>query len=130
MEGHWLTQRLRGWGERPALIWRNHPWSYDQLCDATEIWRAELARRGIEPGTSLAICGDYSPKLCALLLAALLNRNIIVPLASAMEFHQRRRNEARAAAHCSQLSHIAALIGPGHQGPGHQGPGHGGSQWW
>lgn len=83
MEGHWLTQRLRGWGERPALIWRNHPWSYDQLCDATEIWRAELARRGIEPGTSLAICGDYSPKLCTLLLAALLNRNIIVPLASA-----------------------------------------------
>jgi long-chain acyl-CoA synthetase len=83
MEGHWLTQRLRGWGERPALIWRDDPWSYDQLCDATEFWRGELTRRGIGPGTSLAICGDYSPKLCALLLAALLNRNIIVPLASA-----------------------------------------------
>jgi acyl-CoA synthetase (AMP-forming)/AMP-acid ligase II len=42
-----------------------------------------LAARGIQPGDTLAICGDYSPNLCGLLLAALLNRNIIVPLASA-----------------------------------------------
>jgi acyl-CoA synthetase (AMP-forming)/AMP-acid ligase II len=83
MQGHWLTQRLRDWGERPALIWRDRTWSYDQLCEATEVWHDELARCGIGPGSSLAICGDYSPRLCALLLAALLNRNIIVPLASA-----------------------------------------------
>jgi acyl-CoA synthetase (AMP-forming)/AMP-acid ligase II len=42
-----------------------------------------LAQRRIKPGDILAICGDYSPKLCALLLAALANRNIVVPLASA-----------------------------------------------
>ena len=43
----------------------------------------ELAQHGVKPGDTLAICGDYSPKLCALLLAAVLNRNIIVPLTSA-----------------------------------------------
>jgi long-chain acyl-CoA synthetase len=83
MEGHWLPRRLRGFGSRLALIWRNELWSYDQLCDATDRWLDELTRRGIAPGSSIAICGDYSPKLCALTLAALLNRNVIVPLATA-----------------------------------------------
>jgi acyl-CoA synthetase (AMP-forming)/AMP-acid ligase II len=83
MEGHWLPRRLRGWGSRPALLWRNEIWSYDRLCDATDFWLDELTRRGPAPGGSIAICGDYSPNLCALTLAALLNRNVIVPLATA-----------------------------------------------
>jgi acyl-CoA synthetase (AMP-forming)/AMP-acid ligase II len=83
MEGHWLPRRLRGWRSRPALLWRNEIWSYDRLCDATDIWLNELTRRGIAPGDSIAICGDYSPNLCALTLAALLNRNIVTPLATA-----------------------------------------------
>ena len=82
-ERHWLIHRLRGWGQRPALIWRDEAWSYDQLCDAVDRWLAELLRRDIRPGGTLAICGDYSPNLCALLVAALLNRNIVVPLAAA-----------------------------------------------
>ena len=83
MNRHWLTQRLRSWGDRPALIWRDESWSFKQLCDGSDAWLGDLARQGVKPGDTLAICGDYSPKLCALLLAALLNRNIIVPLTSA-----------------------------------------------
>ena len=82
-DSHWLTQRLRGWGGHPALIWRDQVWSYDQLCDAADGWLDELGRRDIRPGSTLAICGDYSPSVCALLIAALLNRNIVVPLAAA-----------------------------------------------
>jgi acyl-CoA synthetase (AMP-forming)/AMP-acid ligase II len=80
---HWLIQRLRGCGQRPALIWRDQTWSYGQLCDAADVWFNELTRRDVRPGNTLAICGDYSPRLCALLIAALLNRNIVVPLAAA-----------------------------------------------
>src|SRR5262245_29466095 len=83
MNRHWLTQRLRSWGDRPALIWRDEVWSFTRLCDGCDAWLGELAHQGIKPGDTLAICGDYSPKLCALLLAAVLNRSIIVPLASA-----------------------------------------------
>jgi acyl-CoA synthetase (AMP-forming)/AMP-acid ligase II len=82
-ERHWLIQRLRGWGQEPALIWRDEAWSYDQLCNAADGWLDELLRREIGPGSALAVCGDYSPRLCALLIAALLNRNIVVPLAAA-----------------------------------------------
>jgi acyl-CoA synthetase (AMP-forming)/AMP-acid ligase II len=83
MSRHWLTRRLQSWGDRPALIWNNESWSFRQLCDGRDAWLRQLAQHGVKPGDTLAICGDYSPKLCALLLAALVNRNIIVPLASA-----------------------------------------------
>jgi len=82
MSRQWLTQRLQSWGDRPALIWSNESWSFRQLCDGCDAWLDKLAQHGVKPGDTLAICGDYSPKLCALLLAALVNRNIIVPLAS------------------------------------------------
>jgi acyl-CoA synthetase (AMP-forming)/AMP-acid ligase II len=82
-EYHWLDQRLRGFGDLQALIWRDESWSYDRLCQAVAEWRGKLERRGIGPGSTLAICGDYSPRSCALLLAAIMNRNIVVPLASA-----------------------------------------------
>src|SRR5512139_2520817 len=78
-----LTRRLHFWGRRSAVIWRSENWSFSQLCDAADAWFDQLAQHGVKPGDTLAICGDYSPKLCALLLAAVLNRNIIVPLASA-----------------------------------------------
>ncbi|MGH9676404.1 MAG: AMP-binding protein, partial [Candidatus Acidiferrum sp.] len=81
MDQHWLAQRLRDWGNRPALVWRDARWSYLQLDHAIQAWRAELTRNGIVPGDVVAICGDYSPNACALLLASLLNGNVIVPLA-------------------------------------------------
>src|SRR5262249_5666290 len=83
MSCHWFTERLQSWGDTPALIWSNESWSFTQLRDGSDAWLGQLAQHGVKPGDTLAICGDYSPKLCALLLAALLNRNIIVPLASA-----------------------------------------------
>jgi acyl-coenzyme A synthetase/AMP-(fatty) acid ligase len=75
MNRHWLTRRLQSWGDRPALIWRNESWSFAQLGDACDAWAGRLAQHGVGPGDTLAICGDYSPKLCALLLAAVSNRN-------------------------------------------------------
>ncbi len=93
MQDHWLIERLRSWGDKPALVWRNEPWSYRQLSDAVELAIAELRQRGIASGSTLAICGDYSPKVCASLLAALVNRNIIVPLSSAVAPRKERLME-------------------------------------
>jgi long-chain acyl-CoA synthetase len=80
MDRHWLAQRLRDWGSRPALVWRDASWSYLELDRAIEAWRAELGRNGIAQGDVVAICGDYSPNALAALLACLMNGNIIVPL--------------------------------------------------
>jgi long-chain acyl-CoA synthetase len=93
MSRHWLTQRLQSWGDRPALIWSNESWSFSQLRDGCDAWLGRLVQHGVKPGDALAICGDYSPNLCGLLLAALLNRNIIIPLASVTEPHWNRLME-------------------------------------
>lgn len=80
MDQHWLAQRLRDWGNRPALVWRDVSWSYLELDQAIRGWLAELERNGIVPGDVVAICGDYSPNACALMLASLLRGAVIVPL--------------------------------------------------
>jgi acyl-CoA synthetase (AMP-forming)/AMP-acid ligase II len=99
---HWLHLRLRGWEHRPALIWRNETWSYHQLVDAADAWLQVLRRHRVHPGSTIAICGDYSPRLCALFLAALFNRNIIVPLAGA--------NQARWP-HMQEVAQVQFVIG-------------------
>jgi acyl-CoA synthetase (AMP-forming)/AMP-acid ligase II len=83
MNDHWLVERLHSWGDRPALLWHDASWSFTQLCEGCDVWLKQLMQHGIRPGDTLALCGDYSPQLCALFLAGLLNRNIIVPLGSA-----------------------------------------------
>lgn len=83
MDRSWFRQRLHSWGRRPALMWRGEYWSFSWLCETTDAWLHELERQGIKPGNTLAICGDYSPMVCGLVLAAVLNRNVVVPLASA-----------------------------------------------
>ena len=82
MSDHWLRERLQFCGDGAALISSNESWSFTQLCNGCDAWLDQLAQYRVKSGDPLAICGDYSPKLCGLLLAALLNRNIIVPLAS------------------------------------------------
>jgi len=82
MQPHWLIERLTTWGERDALVHQNEPLSYAGLRTLIDYWTAGLRQSQICPGQSLAICGDYSPQACALLLAALANRNIVVPLSS------------------------------------------------
>jgi acyl-CoA synthetase (AMP-forming)/AMP-acid ligase II len=98
-----IMERLRGYGARPAMAWRDESLSYEWLCDASDQWLATLVDQGIAPGTTLALCGDYSPDMCALLLAAIRNRNIIVPLASATAANRERLIEIAEVRHAASL---------------------------
>jgi acyl-CoA synthetase (AMP-forming)/AMP-acid ligase II len=80
---HWLPQRMQSWGDKPGLVWGNEVRSFAQILSDCNEARSRLVREGIRPGDTVALCGDYSPRLCSLLLASFLNRNIIVPLTSA-----------------------------------------------
>ncbi|MBV9653422.1 MAG: long-chain fatty acid--CoA ligase [Acetobacteraceae bacterium] len=105
-QGHgdvdWLLPRFRAWGERTALVWRDGTLSFNQLCDSAEFFLAALKREAILPGETLAISGDYAAGGVALLIAALLNRNIVVPIASG-----RREQMLRIA----EVTAVAALDG-------------------
>ena len=80
---HWLRDRLLQWGRRPALVWHDEEISYAALCDAVSRMLDTLRRDRVPPGSTLAIFGDYSPGVCALLLAAIFHRLTVVPIASA-----------------------------------------------
>lgn len=79
----WLIERLEGWGDREAIVWRGRSYSYRWLRQAIEEWVYRVRELGLTPGQVVAVDGEYSPQLCALLLALIDHRHIVVPLTSA-----------------------------------------------
>jgi len=79
----WFLERFAPRGEAAAFIWADQAYSYAWLAREIDDWGLRLSQAGISPGQVVAVHGDYSPSLSALLLALMANRNIIVPIASA-----------------------------------------------
>jgi long-chain acyl-CoA synthetase len=84
----WLTERMAGWSDAPAMAWRGHLSTYGDLLDLRESWSNRLARQGVRRGEVVAVDGDYSPNTCALLLALVERGAIIVPLTKAIAAHR------------------------------------------
>lgn len=84
----WFLERLAPRGEQQAFIWADRAYSYAWLAQEIGAWQERLKQEGILPGQVVAIHGDYSPALSALLLALVANRNIAVPLSSASAENQ------------------------------------------
>ena len=59
-------------------------WRYAQLQQAKREWASRLAAVGVLRGAAVAILSDYSFDAIALFLALLENRNVIVPLTTAV----------------------------------------------
>src|SRR5262249_39395075 len=82
------------YGERPAIVWHDRPYSYAWLAAETGRMLGVLAaREDIAPGSVIALSADYSPASLALLLALLERRTIAAPLTRAFdaqkeEFHR------------------------------------------
>lgn len=84
MGDFWLKERLESWGDQEAMIWRDRSFSYRWLCEQMSQWQSRLKEAGISPGQVVALEANYSPQVCALLLPLIENRNIVVPLSSAV----------------------------------------------
>lgn len=80
MSAQWLIERMAGWPERPAIVWRGQSYSYGDLLARMRRWSEELAQHDIGPGQVVSIEGDYSPNAVSLLLALIDRGAIIVPL--------------------------------------------------
>jgi long-chain acyl-CoA synthetase len=77
---HWLVESMASRGGNAAVIWKGLEVSYNDLVDDVRCWSEELVRRKVMPGDSVAVCGDYSPSVCALMISLIANRNVAVPL--------------------------------------------------
>lgn len=81
----WLHERIEAFppGD-PALIWSDTVLTYGEL--ARSMRSVELG--DLEPGAVVAIEGSFSPKTCALLLALIERRAIIVPITPGQRVHR------------------------------------------
>jgi acyl-CoA synthetase (AMP-forming)/AMP-acid ligase II len=77
----WLCRVFDEARDRQFIIWREQSYSYGWLLEHIEAWKSQLAAAHIARGTVVAIEGDYSPEVVALLLALVDAGCIVVPLA-------------------------------------------------
>ncbi len=78
---HRMFESFAKFGSQTVMITPGGVVTYDELLERVRRWDGELEQRGIRPGASVAIVGDYSIETNSLLLALLTRGNIAVPLA-------------------------------------------------
>jgi long-chain acyl-CoA synthetase len=83
----WLFEKMESWRPDTAIVWSDHENTYSDLLRMIVDWKDVLVRENIQPGTVAAICGDYSPNACALMLALVDAGIIVVPLSLAARVH-------------------------------------------
>jgi acyl-coenzyme A synthetase/AMP-(fatty) acid ligase len=87
MTATWLLERMTQWRDLPAIVWHDEPFTYGQVLEYVAFWRRELDMAGIASGQVVSLEGDYSPHACALLLALIERRAIVVPLTDSVAAH-------------------------------------------
>ncbi len=84
----WLFERMQGWAEAPALVFRDAPTSYGELLERAARWDPELSARGIGPGSVVLLEGGFSPGAVSLLLALVRRAAVAVPLTPLLRVHR------------------------------------------
>ena len=79
----WLYRVFEANLDRDFIIWHEQKSSYRWLSDHIAAWKLRLAASDIARGAVVAIEGDYSPEVVALLLALIDTGCVVVPLTPA-----------------------------------------------
>jgi acyl-CoA synthetase (AMP-forming)/AMP-acid ligase II len=77
-----MLERMRGFGDRPALFHEGALSSYRDFTREIDAWTDRLRAAGIGAGTICVVMGDYTPRSCAIMYALMQLTAIAVPLTS------------------------------------------------
>jgi acyl-CoA synthetase (AMP-forming)/AMP-acid ligase II len=77
-----VLDRMRGFGDRPALFHQNALSSYRTFVGEIDAWTERLRSEGVGTGTVCVVMGDYSSRSCAIMFALMRLAAIAVPLTS------------------------------------------------
>ncbi|MDA8231325.1 MAG: fatty acid--CoA ligase family protein [Magnetospirillum sp.] len=75
-----FIRRLGNFRQSPGIVFHGAGISYSEILSAIDLWTEFLVGNAVPQGAVVAAEGIYSPANCALLIALMRNRNIIVPL--------------------------------------------------
>lgn len=67
-----------------AIVWRGVSYSYTDLLESFNLWTDRLVQLGVNPGSVVALEGDFSPNAVALLLALIEKEVVVVPFATSV----------------------------------------------
>jgi long-chain acyl-CoA synthetase len=81
----WMLARFEASRDAEAIIWQDRAYTYRWLLDEIKHWREVLDQEAVSVGDVVALEGDYSPRVVALLLALIDRGCIIVPLTTTVE---------------------------------------------
>lgn len=85
----WLLDSMSTCSRQEAMVFDNRSITYESLLGHFRDWSRIIADSRILPGQVISLEGDYSPSVCGAILALIMNRNIIVPMAK----HTRHKRE-------------------------------------
>lgn len=85
---NWLLERMAAWRAEPALLWADRALTYGELLDGVEDWGPKLDALQVRAGTVVLVEATFSPKSCALLLALLERRAVVVPVTPGQRVHR------------------------------------------
>lgn len=88
-----VFKRMQGFGEKPAVVWKNRQFSYDDLFKLILDWELQFTDLGISRGTVCSVLGEFSPKCCALFFALMRVGAIAVPLTKSVAGESERFKE-------------------------------------
>jgi long-chain acyl-CoA synthetase len=84
----WLLERMSQWRSDPALVWSDQVATYGDILELVGFWQNHLGQHNVKTGQVVALRGDYTPSACALLLALIDRKAIVVPLTEAANVHR------------------------------------------
>lgn len=77
---HWISERLKGHGDAPAIIRGSRITTYDALLEQLRTVRAALDGSGVVGGDRVVVIGDFGTVSTALLIELIARRAIIIPM--------------------------------------------------
>jgi len=75
-----LMKKLKKYSDKSAFIFHDKIFYYTDIIQLIEQWTEYINKKRIEPGSVVSLTGDYSPESIGLVIALIMNNNIIVPL--------------------------------------------------
>jgi len=80
MPATWLINKMKYWEKEPSLIWQDKIFTYKDILTEVNSWMNKLDDLPLIYRQVVGLEGNYSPKICSLLLALIQRRSIIVPM--------------------------------------------------
>lgn len=79
-----IRAQLTQHSKKTFLFMGEKEYSYGDFQDRIDHWQKKIKALGIDPGNCISFLGDYTLEALSLLIALLINKNIVVPLSSSM----------------------------------------------